>query len=242
MKTAQAIWHGDSIELCKRFQVKRNVQACIVDPPFGVDNQSNMATTVEGKAAARKIANDESPYQAMGVFSAIMGSLLPAMMDTSDIYVCTSWQVLEEWLSFTSALFEPHGYERKSIITWVKDGPGMGDTDNPWGMGCEFWLLYRRGRRPKSTTRRNSVVHVPQIRPDRLIHPHEKPEPLLQMFLKASVDPGGLAVDPCGGSGSLARAARNMAPPRSAVSIELDEGNYLEAKRAFDDQEESMFA
>lgn len=216
------IWQGDSIELAKRFHAKRRIQSVITDPPFGVNNQSNMAVTKEGKEYARKIANDESPEIAMKVFTDVMTSVIPGMKDESDIYVFTSWQVLKEWLVFTDDLFAPHGFDRKAVLVWEKDGPGMGDL-NSWGMGCEFVLYFKRGSRERSDQRRNNVLHFPQLRPNQLIHPHEKPLPLLEALIKHSTSEGDFLLDPFGGSGSLVRAAQRM--KRSAIAIELDEKN-----------------
>lgn len=217
------IWHGDSAELGSRFHQKRQIQSIITDPPFGVDNQSNMAVTEAGKKYARKIANDESPEVAIATFKRVMAAMLPGMKDESDIYVFTSHQVLEEWLVFTKQLFEPHGFTRKAILVWEKDGPGMGDL-NSWGMGCEFILYYKRGGREASDTRRNNVLHVPQLRPGELIHPHEKPLALLELLIRHSTHKGDLVVDPFGGSGSLVRAAQRMG--RHGVAIEYDLENY----------------
>jgi len=201
------------------------IQSVITDPPFGVDNQSNMAVTAEGKNYARKIANDESPEIAMATFTKVMGAIIPGMKDESDIYVFTAHQVLEEWLTFTRNLFSPHGFTRKAVLVWQKDGPGMGDL-NSWGMGCEFILYYKRGSRgiTPGTARRNNVLHVPQLRPSDLVHPHEKPTALLQLLIQHSTSPGDFVVDPFGGSGSLVRAAEQCG--RSAVAIEYDKDNY----------------
>ncbi len=87
--------------------------------------------------------------------------------------------------------------------------------------------------------RRNSVLHTPQLRPNELIHPHEKPGPLLEALIKASTHEGDLIVDPFGGSGSLVRAAKNC--NRSAVAIEYDEFNYQEAVKALGEREENLF-
>lgn len=232
MKPVHQIWHGDSIELCKRFQPKRAVNCIITDPPFGVDNQSNMAVTAEGKKYARKIANDESPEIAIATYKAVMESLLPATTDDCDMYVFTSYQVLKEWLVMTDEFMPAFGFRRKAIILWRKDGPGMGDTNCPWGMGNEFILFFQKGGRLKSATRRNSVIDYPQLRPGNLIHPHEKPTGLLEMFIKASTDPGDFLVDPFGGSGSLVRAAQLC--NRNAVAIELEKENYDLAVRKFE--------
>lgn len=212
-----------------------SVDCIITDPPFGVDNQSNMAVTDAGKKYARKIANDESPEVAIETFKRVMGVLLPKTADNCDVYVFTSYQVLKEWLVMLDDLLGSHGFSRKAVLIWEKDGPGMGDLENPWGMGVEFIVFFRKGRRDKSVTRRNAVLHYPQVRPNQLIHPHEKPLPLLEHLLKASTDKNDFVVDPFGGSGSLARAGRRV--DRSVVCIEYDEFNFNEAKKAFDEGE-----
>lgn len=234
----QDVWHGKSEELCQRFKPGR-VNCIITDPPFGVDNLSNMAVTEGGKKYARKIANDESPEVAIQTFQNVMAALLPKTSEDCDMYVFTSYQVLRDWLVMTDVFLDQFGFKRKAVLVWEKDGPGMGDLNNPWGMGCEFILYFQKGRREKQAKRRNNVIHVSQLRPGDLIHPHEKPEPLLELLIKASTSEGEFIVDPFGGSGSLARAARNC--NRSAISIELDEENYKLAKNKLDTKEDSMF-
>jgi DNA modification methylase len=220
--THNDIWHGDNSELCQKFK-PGTIQSLITDPPFGVDNLSNMAVTKEGKDYARKIANDENPEVAKAVFTKMWKSMAPAMKPDSDIYIFTAHQVLEDWLVFTRELFAPEGYNRKAILVWEKDGPGMGDLQS-WGMGCEFVLYYKRGSRERTDTRRNNVLHSPQLRPTELIHPHEKPLPLLELLIKHSTDKGDWVVDPFAGSGSLVRAAEHLG--RNAIGIEYDEKNF----------------
>lgn len=181
-----------------------------------------MATTSEGKEYARKIANDESPEIAMRVFNEVMDVLLPKTAADSDLYIFTAYQVVKEWMQLADDLGR-HGFTRKAVLVWEKDGPGMGDLDS-WGQGHEFIIYLKKGRRERTDTRRSGVLHVPQLRPNELIHPHEKPPDLLTYFIKHSTDPGDFLVDPFGGSGSLVRAAEREG--RSSVAIEYDKVNY----------------
>lgn len=228
------------MELCQRFQAKRRVNCVITDPPFGVNNQSNMAKTVEGKINARKIANDESPEVAIGVFNSVMDSLLPGTVDECDMYIFTAHQVLREWLAVADDLGR-HGFRRCGILVWQKDGPGMGDLDGSWGMSHEFIIFLKKGNRERSAgvARRSGVLAIPQLRPNQLIHPHEKPTALLNELIRFSTDPGDFIVDPFCGSGSTVRAAREM--KRSAVAIELDPHNFEIANNRLLTQEEAMF-
>lgn len=198
-----------------------------------------MAVTEHGKKYARKIANDETPEIAIATFKNVMKSLLPATTDDCDMYIFTSYQVLSQWLCMTDDFLPQFGFKRKAVLVWEKDGPGMGDLNCPWGMGCEFILFFQKGKREKSTQRRNNVIHMPQLRPNELIHPHEKPTPLLEMLVRASTDEGDLVVDPFGGSGSLVRAVRNVGG-RHAVAIEYDEYNYREALKKLQSSEDAF--
>jgi adenine-specific DNA-methyltransferase len=229
------MWHGNSAELCHKFK-PGSVDCIITDPPYGSDNLSNMAVTIQGKKYARKIENDLTPEQAITTFKWVMRALLPKTAPEADMYIFTSYQVLKEWLCMCDDFTATFGFSRKAILVWEKDGPGMGDLDS-WGMGCEFILFYKKGSRERSYTRRNNVLHTPQLRPNQLWHPHQKPSALLELFLKHSTAPRDFVVDPFGGSGSLVQAARNI--DRSAVGIEIDEFNYNLAKE-FLAQSESL--
>lgn len=224
-KVIQDIWHGDSIELCAK--LKGNVNCVITDPPFGVDNLSNSSVTPDGQKWARKIANDESPQVAIDVFQQVMDVLLPKTVDNADLYIFTAHQVLKEWIEVADSLSR-HGFNRSAMLVWEKDGPGMGDLAS-WGMGFEVILFLKKGRRASTDKRRSGVLHVPQIPPGRLIHPHEKPVPLLELFIKHSTSRGDLIVDPFTGSGSTIRAAKLLG--RSGLGMELNDKNF---KLAYD--------
>lgn len=226
----QTIWHGDSREKLGNPKLTGRVDCIITDPPFGVDNKSNMAVTKHGQDYARKIANDETPEIAIQTFKEVMNVLCPQTAPDCDMYVFTAHQVLEEWLGVARWLHETHGFKRNALLVWEKDGPGMGDLEG-WGMGHEVIIFLKKGRKPRYADRRNGVLHVPQLRPGTLIHPHEKPTSLLEMLIKHSTEKGDLIVDPFGGSGSLARAARKT--DRSAISVEYDETNYKMALEKF---------
>ncbi|QSL99689.1 DNA methylase [Gordonia phage Austin] len=232
------IWHGKSEELCQRFK-EGSVDCIITDPPFGVDNLSNMAVTEGGKKYATKIANDESPEVAIKVFKEVMGALLPKTKEHCDLYVFTAYQVLREWLVMLDDFCAQYGFVRKAVLVWEKDGPGMGDLES-WGQGHEFIIFLKKGRAPRNAKRRNGVLHVPQLRPEKLIHPHEKPGALLELLIRHSTQEGAFLVDPFGGSGSLVRAARSCG--RNAVAIELDEVRYERAARALEEESHDAFA
>jgi adenine-specific DNA-methyltransferase len=234
----QQIWQGDSRIKLDTPKLNGKVDCIITDPPFGVDNQSNMAVTEHGKSYATKIANDENPEVAIKTFKEVMNVLCPKAAPECDMYVFTAQQVLEEWLGVARWLEEAHGFKKNALLIWQKDGPGMGDLDG-WGMGHEVILFLKKGRRTPTAERRNGVLYVPQLRPQQIIHPHEKPEGLLEHFIDHSTSPGDLIVDPFGGSGSLARAARKK--KRSALCVEYDMERWQKATTKFNETGGGLF-
>ena len=60
------------------------------------------------------------------------------------------------------------------------------------------------------------------------IHPAQKPVKLLKRLIDTFTDPGDVIIDPCCGSGSTLRAAREMG--RSAFGFEIDRNFYTRAK------------
>lgn len=235
----QQIWHGDSAELCKKFKEK-SVDCIITDPPFGIFNLSKQAVTQKGKHHARRIANDDSPELAIEVFKNVMSSLLPKTADGADCYVVTNWPVLADWIVMTREFMPEFGFKPKGMITWRKERPGQGDVENnPWGLSTEYILFFQKGPRTRTVKRRVNVLEIDSVHSSKNIHPHEKPQQLLEQLIKTSTVERDFIVDPFGGSGSLAIAARNTG--RSAVCIELDEHNFDLANDRFNTAEQSFF-
>lgn len=227
-KLAHVIRLGDAIELSQAIK-PGSVDCIVTDPPYGSDNESHSSTTVSGKQHARKIANDATPEQAIKTFESVMASLLPKTAPDCDMYFFTSYQVLRYWLALVEdagSATRQAGFRYKGILVWEKVGPGMGDRDS-WGMSHEYVIFLKKGRKERFSPRRSGVISCPQIPAGQLIHPHEKPEGLLEMFIRHSTESGDVVVDPFGGSGATVRAARNCG--RSGLAFEIDEYNYRQA-------------
>lgn len=60
------------------------------------------------------------------------------------------------------------------------------------------------------------------------IHPTQKPVKLLKKLIETFTDPGDVVIDPCCGSGTTLRAARELG--RSSYGFEIDRNFYQEAK------------
>lgn len=238
-RVAHRIWQGKSEERLAILPPE-SVDLILTDPPFGVDNQSNMSRTAEGKEIAQKIANDGDFEEAAATFKRVMDVLLPKTKKDCDMYVFTSDAVLMEWLQLMRGwVQEQHGFVFTRTLIWRKGGevwensgqtPGMGNLDT-WGSGVEFILYAKKGNKPRFADRRGAVIDCPKIPSKELIHPHQKPTRLLQQLIEFSTQEGDLVVDPFCGSGATVRAAHQA--NRSCITVEYSEKHYRRALEKF---------
>ena len=211
--------------------------ALITDPPYGIDAKSKWATTAEGKEAARKISNDKSITQALDTFQAAFEAAVPLLASDCDAYIFCAQSNLPMWGVFLDDLLTQYGFTRYSIICWEKARPSMGNLDSPWGT-TEFIYYYSRKPVPY-VARRSPVAYHSPIEPSMLIHPHQKPESLLNELMQASTRPGQWVLDPFAGSASLVRAA--MATDRQSLAIECDSLNFSKAMDSLNNQGVPLF-
>lgn len=219
-----AVWSGDCRELIKN--IDEPVNCVVTDPPYGKNFVSRRAITPHGKSLEREIAGDETLEGAVSLFNETMDLLLPKCSDPAELYVFTSYDIIDTWLPVIRDL-KRHGFAYKMLIVWEKGVPGQGDIDACWGCGHELIMYCKRGRRDVPY-RRSGIIAVDKVANMHHIHSSEKPVALLEKLIEMSTDPGDLVVDPFSGSGSTVLAARNLG--RRGLGIELDE-KYVESSR-----------
>lgn len=230
----QEIWNGDCRELIA--DIEDDIDCIITDPPYGMGFVSNMARTPKGKEYnKRAIEADGDLDGAITLFQEVMDLLIPKMADHSDLYVFTQWRILDKWMDAVKML---PGITYNMLIVWEKGGPGMGDLRYSWGCGHELILYCKKGQR-KPAFRRSSVIHVEKLYQGDMIHPTEKPVPLIEHFVKMSTDPGDLIVDPFGGSCSTAVAADRLG--RDYIVIEKDPTFYDRARKRLETPAMDLF-
>lgn len=215
---------GDARELGQH--IDRPINAIITDPPFGVAFESNSVRRKhDSKKFARKIEADDSPEAATLLFRQVMKPLLPMCAEECELYVFTSWTVLDVWMPLVKRI---PGFTLKQMLIWGKGYPGMGDVDANWGCGYEVILYLKKGRRPLPY-RRSGILMIERMATKKNIHPTEKPVQLIEELVKMSTDKGDFVVDPFSGSGSTTLACRNLG--RDSLAFEIDE-EYFKAANA----------
>lgn len=225
--------HGSNLELLPEILANlngRRIDAIITDPPYGVGHISGFAK-VDTKNQ-RAIQGDDNPTEALDQFYKVMDLLVPHLADEADVYVFTSWKVIDLWVE-ACQLVAAKELRYCNLLVWEKGWPGLGDLEANWPLSVEFIIYLKKGRRPINS-RRSSVLAFDKPVPSQQIHPTEKPVDLLMELLKQSTKPGDLVVDPWAGSASLLDACRLS--ERDAIGIELDDEFYRRANNRLSQQ------
>jgi DNA modification methylase len=163
------------------------------DPPYGYSYQSNMR---EKSAKFEVIANDDK----------ILAGFVPIAAQHSKgwILVCTSWKVLEEWITATKTLGAI-----QNIIVWDKGGGGMGDLVHSLLTDYELVIAFNRGA-PIYGKRIGSVWSIGKDRAIDYQHATQKPVELVAQALTTFSDEKSLVYDPFLGSGTTLIAAHRL--------------------------------
>ena len=133
---------------------------------------------------------------------------------------------LEDFLDY-SKLLPNYGFEvSKTAIFWHKMGVlSRGVKQWEFGRDYEYILLAVKGSPVLATTQQQSAILSFKVIPSRaLVHPNEKPVPLIQKLVETCTHPGGIVLDPFAGSGSHLEAIYRSG--RRYIGIERDRDIY----------------
>jgi DNA modification methylase len=187
-----------------------SVSCLIIDPPYGIDYQSNHKL-----AKYDKIDNDKD-----GAFELLDKSLekvKPKMKKDSHVYIFTSWKVYEKIKLIVEKYFEV-----KNCLIWNKNNWSMGDLNGNYAEKYEMIIFATQGRRILLGDSR--PVNVLDFeRTTNSNHATEKPVALIKELINNSTVKGELVLDYFAGSGSTLVASKEL--NRNYIGIELEEEN-----------------
>lgn len=145
------------------------------------------------------------------------------MKNNTAIYCFCSWHNID----FFKREFEKY-FKLKNIIIWNKNNHGTGDLKGSYAPKYEFILFGHKGRTLLREKRISDVIDCAKIPSKKLTHPTEKPQKLLEIFIKQSSDESNIVFDGFMGTGSCGMVANNL--NRKFIGIELDENYFNIAK------------
>lgn len=196
------LYHGD----CRRVLPELStgsVDMVLTDPPYGLD--IGYGRTALG---LRTIEGDESTDLMLWV----VREAARVLADDRWAAVFCGYPQVGDIQAQVSLL----GLGTKTVGVWDKGVPTLGEgIRNQYELFC----LIRKGAAPERFAGGN--VWRCTRGPGRPAHPHEKPLEIMRRLVEHYSEPGGLVLDPCAGSGSSLRAAKDCG--RKAIGVEIDE-------------------
>ena len=210
------LYQGDCLEVMGSIKDK-SIDLIVTDPPYLMDYQSNRRKKED---RFDKIKNDKGNYMLIQDY---LEECHRIMKDNTAIYCFCSWHNID----FFKNEFEKH-FKLKNILVWNKNNHGAGDLKGSYAPKHEFILFGHKGRTLLKEKRIADVIDCPKISSNKLTHPTEKPQDLLEIFIKQSSDVGSIIFDGFMGTGSCGIAAKKL--NRKFIGIELDEKYFNIAK------------
>lgn len=201
------IIHGDCLAILPTLAAG-SVPLIVADPPYGIGYHSNH---YKDKNPHAPVANDWN-FQPGDFFRECERVLI----DGGAMYLFCRWDVQPLWVPYLGG----QGLKIKNVIAWVKDNWSAGDLEGNFGNQYESIIFAAKGRHKRRGNRWSNVWEFPRVSHTKMIHPTQKPVPLLKRAILASSDPGDLVLDPFAGSGSTGAAC--IETGRSALLIDVD--------------------
>lgn len=203
------IFLGDCLKVMKLLP-KKSIDVVLCDPPYGIDYQS---CRIKDKSRRKpKIANDKKP------FVEFISELPRLLKRDGAVFIFTKWTVQQAFIDE----LERNGMSPKNIIIWDKRTHGMGDLKRSFGSRYESIIFCAMEDFRFSGKRPIDIVSFTKVPASRLVHPNEKPIPLLEYLLEVCLGSrGGVVLDMTMGAGStgLACVKKNY----GFVGVEIDE-------------------
>lgn len=187
---------SDAIVLLKKF-ADDCIPLIIADPPYGISYHSNY---YKDKNPHAPVANDWN-FQISG----FLHECQRVLVEGGALYLFSRWDVYPLWLPAISTCAK---LNLKTKIVWMKNNWSAGDLTGCFGNQYEEILFITKGRHKLRGKRWPNVWPFDRIPSTQMLHPTQKPVPLLKRAILSSSDVGDVVIDPFAGSGSTGEAAR----------------------------------
>lgn len=210
---------GDCLELMKDIPDK-SIDMVLTDPPYGIKYKSNMRTK---SPKFEMIANDNNSARFL-----VYPEMYRVLKDDSAAIVFASWKnYAEDYIELSKC------FDIKNVIVWWKHGGGIGDLKHTLLTDYEIAIICHKGKCKIRGKRIGSVWECNKVNPNKMLHPTQKPEKLLEELIEKYSDSDETVLDCFMGSGSTGVACINT--NRSFIGIEKEAKYFDIACRRIED-------
>ncbi len=210
------LMQGDCLEKMADIE-SSSVDCVIIDPPFS-GNASKAKAGKAGRFQDSLIMMDDMSERAFyQLMKPVFIECFRVMKERAHFYSFSDWKQLRNMMD----CIELGSLKMNNLVCWDKTHFGMGAGYRRQ----EEYIVVASKSHAKAFNLRNvaSVIQCKKLGKARL-HPHEKPQDLLKVFIENSTDEESVVLDCFMGSGATGLAAKNL--NRSFIGIELDEAYF----------------
>jgi site-specific DNA-methyltransferase (adenine-specific) len=172
----------------------------LIDPPYGMDYQSDRRTDRRKERKHNKIENDNIDTALIEMRDSIRATL-PKLNDNAHVLCFCHWKVEHLVIEIMEGL----GLAVRGSLIWYKNNAGMGDPFTTFAPQHERIIHAVKGS-PILFNRKPDVFEANKVRTT--YHPTEKPVSLLKDLIECTTTEGELVMDMFGGVASTHFAAK----------------------------------
>lgn len=206
------------------------IDAVITDPPYcsgSVSEASRSAAKGQGLRSENInrfgwfVGDNMGTAGLVFLLRAVAFESIRLLKDSGSMLVFCDWRMVPN----LAPAIESAGLRYQNMVVWDKGSMGLGAG---FRAQHEVVLHFTAGKPEYYDKGLGNVLKCPRIGADRY-HQTEKPVSLIEQLIRVVCPPGGVVLDPFGGSGSTAVAAANLG--RDAICIERDANHVATARR-----------
>jgi site-specific DNA-methyltransferase (adenine-specific) len=213
---------SDCLEAMKDLR-SDTIDCIIIDPPFS-GNSSKAKAGKKGRFQNSLIMYDDMTERGFYILmKPVFVECFRLLREGGHFYCFTDWKQLRNMMD----CIEMGSLKINNLICWDKTHFGMGAGYRRQ----EEYIIVASKSHAKAFNLKNvaSVIQAKKITPKNRLHPHEKPQDLLEVFIRNSTNEGQEVLDCFMGSGAVGVACKNL--NRRFTGIELDEKYFNIAKQ-----------
>jgi site-specific DNA-methyltransferase (adenine-specific) len=214
----------------------------VTDPPFFVMNKKNIKFKHRTDIIQSASFDGFASYEEFLVFTKSWLKLIQSHLKTdASVYIFFGAQFISDLYHMAINL----GFKYKGIQVWHKTNPVPKIRKNGYLSSTELVLFLQQGNPVFNFLGQKAMhnfIETPIcMRPERLrdknpikknkhptLHPTQKPEKVLEKFIRVSSKPGDWVLDPFVGTGTTNAVCQNL--NRKCIGIELNE-TYVSAAK-----------
>jgi site-specific DNA-methyltransferase (adenine-specific) len=221
--------HGDALQAMAAMPAG-SVDAIITDPPYCSGSVSEASrTAAKGQGLRSENLSRFGWFMGDNMGTAGLVFLIRAiafdavrLLRKSGSFLCfCDWRMVPN----LAPAIESAGLRYQNMVIWDKGSMGLG---NGFRAQHEVILHLTAGRPEYQDRSVSNVLKYPRVGTERE-HQTQKPVALMEQLIRVVCPPGGVVLDPFGGSGTTGVAAQNLG--REAICIERDAAHVETARR-----------